>query len=192
MYYIQISRDLGCVEGNNGKMKYYVGNGRNLVTLKQYEYDVWRSTRKMQSVDTWREVMSKRIRSMTSSTIEEIESKLLELNTLHTLDFDSPSDEVLKKLFVIRNGYAFGQRGNYWIIGTYNQKRMFQLGSEEEYQLWIIASSYKSLHSIIDTISKKNNISLNASLRIVSRLAKTFVRAGIWTIEYQENGGTEQ
>jgi len=186
--YIQIVRDLGVLEEESGKQKYYIGTGLNLIQLKQHEYDVWRSIKKMQSIETWRNSMRERIRSTTTERIEDIEQKLLNLKTIHTLSIDCVDIDLLKKLRVIRNGCAIGQRDGFWIMGTADQKRMFELGTKDEYQIWTEASSYRSLYTIMLSVSKKKNISVDEALILINKVTKNFVRSGIWTIEYVEGG----
>lgn len=186
--YIQIARDLGCIEDEQKRQKFYVGSGLNPTELKRHEYTVWQSVRTMNNIPTWKFAISKKVRFMTNDSIDSIEARLLELKTIHPFQFSSIEEPMLKELYVIRNGYAWGQKGNFWIMSTQDHSRKFNLSSIEEYDLWIEASSYRNLHTLTTALAKKRNIHLDDALKIVVKAARNFVRAGVWTIEYIEGG----
>ena len=181
--YVQTARDLGQLIDEAAKVHYLVGNGIQQERLCPMEYMVWKEAGRMKSVNDWREVMAEKMKENTEKNLDEIERKLLERKLLHSLDFESVEDDALKKIFVIRNAFAYGESGDVWMVGPHDGGGRTKL-SEEDYEVWVAASSYRSLLEIMAEIGRRHDYTKTESLKTITEKARFFVRNSLWTIEY--------
>ena len=181
--YVHTARDLGRLIDDTGKTHYYVGNGLFQVELHPIEYVIWKEAARMESVDKWRQIMSEKIKTKTNVSFDRIEKKLLDKKLIHPLQFKNEEDSALVEIFVIRNAFAYGERNGNWVIAPHDNNEKFKL-SEEEYEIWVAASSYKSLLEIVAEIGEKRNYTMQQAIQVISEKARKFIRTELWTAEY--------
>lgn len=181
--YVQTARDLGQFIDDQEKKYYYVGNGLHQEELHLIEYAIWKEAARMESVDKWRKSMSERIKTKTKVPFEKIEKKLLAKKLLHPLRFKDEDDPALVEIYVIRNAFAYGEREGNWVVAPHDNNTKFKL-TEEDYEIWVAASSYKSLLEIVAEIGEKRNYTVQQAIDVVSEKARNFIRTQLWSAEY--------
>lgn len=181
--YVQTARDLGRIKDDDGKLHFYVGSGVGPVDLTLVEYVVWKEAGSMSSINSWREEMATKISAKTRVSIQEIEKYLLGKKLLHDLVFEDENDLALLEIFVIRNGFAFGEWDGQWIVAPQDNKEKFKL-SKEDYEVWVAASNSKSLLEIMAEIGEKRQYTIRQAIDEIAEKARVFIRMGLWTAEY--------
>lgn len=185
--YVHTARDLGRTIDSKGRAHYWVGNGLVQVELHPIEYTVWKNSARMDSISKWREDSSELIKSRTKVSMDTIEQRLLSNRLLHSLEFENEYDEGLVNIFVIRNGFSYGERGGIWVIAPHDNKTKLRL-TREEFDIWIQASSYKSLLEIVVDVVKKKGYAIEQAIKVVSEISRKFIRVELWTAEYLPEG----
>lgn len=188
--YVPSARFMGQMENSKGFKRYIIGNGLVQFEFTQLEYAVWRYVARMKSVDEWREDMRARIANKTKKTIEQIEDIFLQRKVIIPWEFKNIDDPELCKIYVTRNGFAYGAVKDKWVIATQDNKEKFTF-PEEDYRIWVGATGTKLLVDIMEDLVEWYGYSEDEAFEAVVRKGKDYIRLGLWTAEYLDLGEGE-